>query len=72
MHLDDRLFTWSNERSHPTLEKINKVFITVEWEALFPCHEMHSLAVLCSYQAPLMLCTNDNFNAKKMFLFQPF
>lgn len=28
IHLHGRLFTWSNERSHPTLEKIDRCFVT--------------------------------------------
>lgn len=28
IHLNCRLFTWSNEHSHPTLERIDRVFVT--------------------------------------------
>jgi hypothetical protein len=28
IHLNGRLFTWSNERSHPTLERIDRAFIS--------------------------------------------
>jgi hypothetical protein len=27
VHLNDRLFTWSNERRHPTLERIDRAFV---------------------------------------------
>jgi hypothetical protein len=45
--LDGQLFTWSSERSHPTLEKIDRVFFTNEWEAIYPQHYLHSLPSLC-------------------------
>jgi hypothetical protein len=47
IHLEGRLFTWSNERVHPTLEKINRVLINAEWDSLFPCHDLYLLASLC-------------------------
>jgi hypothetical protein len=34
IHLQGRLFTWSKERTHPTLERIDRVFICTEWEEL--------------------------------------
>jgi hypothetical protein len=43
IHLQGRLFTWSNERAHPTLERIDQVFINAEWDSLFPHHDMLSL-----------------------------
>lgn len=33
-----RLYTWSNERSHPTLERIDHIFVSLEWEERFPNH----------------------------------
>jgi hypothetical protein len=35
-YLDGHLFTWSNERVHPTLERIDVVFLTNEWEVIYP------------------------------------
>jgi hypothetical protein len=28
LHLHGRLFTWSNERTNPTLERIDRVFVS--------------------------------------------
>jgi hypothetical protein len=36
IHLTGRLFTWSNGLSHPTLERIDRAFMLLEWEDLFP------------------------------------
>jgi hypothetical protein len=36
LHLHDRLFTWSNERSHPTLECIDRMFDSSCWNVTFP------------------------------------
>jgi hypothetical protein len=30
LHLNGHLFTWSNERTHPTLECIDKAFVSNE------------------------------------------
>jgi endonuclease/exonuclease/phosphatase family metal-dependent hydrolase len=72
VHMEGRLFTWSNERSHPTLEKIDRVFISMEWENLFPRHELLSLPSLYSDHAPLLLKMDSAFVAKKRFIFRSF
>jgi hypothetical protein len=51
-HLNVRLFTWSNESEHPTLEWIYHVFFSNEWEVIFPDHNLQSLASLCSDHSP--------------------
>jgi endonuclease/exonuclease/phosphatase family metal-dependent hydrolase len=71
VHLNGCLFTQSNERSHPTLERIDRAFISEGWEELFPNND-HSLASICSDHAPLLLCTNSQFWGKKRFHFQAF
>jgi endonuclease/exonuclease/phosphatase family metal-dependent hydrolase len=69
VHLEGRLFTWSNERSHLTLEKIDRVFISTKWEALFPGHELISLSSLCSDHTQLLLKTKSAIIGKKRFTF---
>ena len=34
VYLNGRRYTWSNERTAPTLEKLDRVLVSVEWEAL--------------------------------------
>jgi hypothetical protein len=71
-HLNGRLFTWSNEREHPTLERIDRFFFSNEWEAIFTNHELHSLASICLDHTPLLLRTEEGCLAKKRFHFHAF
>jgi hypothetical protein len=57
IHLNRRLFTWSNEQSYPTLECIDRVFISNKWDDIFQDHVLHSLSTLCSDHEPLLLRT---------------
>jgi exonuclease III len=72
LHLEGRLFTWSNERAHPTLEKIDRFFITAEWGGLFPNHDLHAMPTLCSDHTLLLLHTDVNCKTKKRFMFRAF
>jgi exonuclease III len=55
VHLTGRLYTWSNKREHPTLSRIDRVFVSNEWEELFPVIDLHSLSSLYSDHMPLLL-----------------
>jgi hypothetical protein len=44
LHLRGRLFTWSNKRTSPTLERIDRAFVTNGWEQMYLCYDLHSLA----------------------------
>jgi exonuclease III len=74
IHLNRRLFTWSNKRSHPTLERIDRAFISNGSEDLFPNHDLHSLASLCSDHAPccsgwmVPSCTRGGFHFRSFWL----
>jgi hypothetical protein len=61
LHLAGRLFTWSNERSHPTLERIDH-----------PNHHMRALSSECSDHASLLLRTDVVPWARKRFRFESF
>jgi hypothetical protein len=70
IHLNGRLFTWTNERMHPILEKMDQTFISNEWEDLFPSNDLHSLSSRCSDHAPLLLRMESTFTARKRFHFR--
>jgi hypothetical protein len=72
VHLQGMLFTWSNERVHPTLERLDRVFISAEWDCLFPHYDERCLPTLCSDHAPLLLRTEANIRQKRQFLFCAF
>jgi hypothetical protein len=72
VHLQGRLFTWSNERAHPTLERIDMVFISNEWDDLFPYNDMHPLSSMCSDHAPLLLHMDNSYVTRRRFYFGAF
>jgi hypothetical protein len=43
IHLNGRLFTWNNERTQPTLERIDIAFISKEWDESYPNHDICSI-----------------------------
>lgn len=65
LNLSGRLYTWSNERWHPTLEKIDRVFASLEWEEQYPNSHLRCLSTDCSDHVPLLLNTNIQSTAKK-------
>jgi hypothetical protein len=66
------LFTWSSERAHPTLERIDHVFVSKEWDKLYLNNDLQSLASICSDHAPLLQRTDNAFAYKKRFHFRVF
>lgn len=70
IHLQGRLFTWSSEREHPTLERIDRVFMSPDWEIRFPDCVLQSLASSCSDHAPLLLQTDAACHIRRRFHFQ--
>lgn len=72
LHLHGRLFTWSNERTHPTLERIDRMSVSPYWELLFPRSSLHALSTRCSDHAPLLLQFEDGFHPKRRFRFEAF
>jgi hypothetical protein len=40
IHLSGRLFTWSNERAHLTLECIDRAFVSWEWDELYSSNDL--------------------------------
>jgi exonuclease III len=55
LYLNGRRFTWSNEREQPTLEKLDRVFSTVEWDALYPDAFLSAMSTCPSDHCPLVL-----------------
>jgi hypothetical protein len=54
------------------LERIHRVFVSMEWEALFSGHELISLLSLCSDHTPLLLKMESAYFTKKRFIFHSF
>jgi hypothetical protein len=72
LHLNGRSFTWSNKRSHPMLERINRAFMSLDWEDIYPPCDLQALATSCSDHAPLLLRTDANDQFKGRFVFRSF
>lgn len=61
--------TGATERIHPTLERIDRIYVTLDWEDQYPNNYLHSLYSGCSDHAPLLLQTDVPFQSKKRFHF---
>jgi hypothetical protein len=72
VYLNGRRFTWSNERAEPTMEKLNRVFTTVDWEELFPDAFLSALSSGPSDHCPLVLSLAPDLHRGRRFQFQSF
>ena len=69
IHLQNRKFTWSNERQDPTLCKLDGFFCNEEWDITFPDHILHALSSSLSDHCPLLLANaKDRENPKPFAL----
>ena len=57
--ISNRVFTWSNNQAHPTLEKLDRILMNSEWEDLFPLVTTRKLVRDISDHNPLLLSTNS-------------
>jgi exonuclease III len=69
LHLSGRLFTWSNDRLHPTLEFIDRLLVSGGWESLYPRLYLQALSSRCWDHAPPLVQFDDGFNPKRCFRF---
>lgn len=67
-----RRFTWSNGMDQPTLERLDRVFISADWLAMFPNHFLRPLSSDCSDHSPLLLWLDALGTAKRHFRFEAF
>jgi hypothetical protein len=72
LHLHGRAFTWSNERDHPTLVRLDRVLVTMDWESAFPNAHLRCLSADASDHCPLLLHTNLGSMSKARFHFEAF
>jgi endonuclease/exonuclease/phosphatase family metal-dependent hydrolase len=52
-------FTWSNNQTVPTLEKLDRFLVSREWELLFPLTTVHKLFREISDHNPIILDTME-------------
>lgn len=70
--LHRRSFTWSNERMHPTLGKLDSILVSVDMELAFPNCSLQALSIDCSDHAPLLLSVDVTTQSKRHFHFEKF
>jgi hypothetical protein len=70
--LHGRRYTWSNERESSTLERMDRVFCSVDWEAGHPNCFLTCTATLMSDHCPLLLHTELSSPQHRCFHFESF
>ncbi|XP_073360581.1 uncharacterized protein [Aegilops tauschii subsp. strangulata] len=68
----NRRFTWTNERTNPTMVSIDKVFCNIEWDNLFPSHMLMAASTACSDHCPLLLADAAVPNWKATFRYESY
>lgn len=59
MYMSGGQYTRTNNQSHPTLEKLDRVLISDSWECLFPLASLRKLVRELSDDNPLLLYTDE-------------
>lgn len=72
IHLQNRKFTWSNERNVPTLSKLDSFFCNEDWDLDFGTHLLHALSSSLSDHCPLLLANDKGPTRTKSFRFENF
>ncbi|BAS78295.1 Os02g0307075 [Oryza sativa Japonica Group] len=65
MYLFGRRYTWSSEQAIPTLVKLDKLFISTQWEDLFPEAHLQALSSSGSDHCPLLLTWGNRVPKQK-------
>lgn len=72
LHLHGRRYTWSNERAAPTLVRLDRVLVSLDWEVQFPYCHLQALSSDVSDHCPMLLQTNFTCTTKPRFHFQSY
>jgi hypothetical protein len=70
--LQNRRFTWSNEREVPTLVRLDRVFCNQQWDLLLTGFRLQALSSSLSDHCPLLLCQQLKPRTKDSFRFENF
>lgn len=68
--LQNRKFTWSNERDNPTLVRLDRAFCNADWEVLFPDFAFHALSTGASDHCLILLSRQHREPTKARFRFE--
>jgi hypothetical protein len=72
IYLHGRRYTWSNEQEVPTLVRLDRVFVTVDWEELQSSCSLCCLATVVADHCPLILDCSPQPVGRKRFQFEQF
>jgi hypothetical protein len=72
LYLNGRCFTWSNGREQPTLEKLDRVFSTVDWEELYPDAFLSAMSTWPLDHCPLVMSLSPDLHQGRRFQFESF
>lgn len=70
IHLQNRRFTWSNERENLTLCKLDTFFCNADWDVQFSTHVLHALSSSLSDHCPLLLVDDRGPRRPRAFKFE--
>lgn len=66
MHLVGGKYTWSNNQENPTLERLDRILISKQWENLFPTAFLYKLPREISDHNPLILSNQYGIPNRKI------
>lgn len=66
LNVTNRAFTWTNKQGNPIMIKIDRVFVTTEWDRAYPLSRIKANPREGSDHTPLIVNTGNNtFFGKK-------
>ena len=72
MYMHGRTFTWSNERCTPTMTRIDRALVSIDWELRYPDALLQALSSSVSDHTPLHLSMTAMNRPAKRFKFELF
>jgi hypothetical protein len=71
LEMTGRKYTWANNLTSPTFEKLDCILVSTKWEEIFPLSTVRALTRDISDHTPLLLNTGEpNTNTQPMFKFE--
>lgn len=70
IQMGGRQFTWCNNQESPTLEKLDRVFINIDWEVAHPLTSVRPLVRAMSDHNPMLMETGQFLQPHKLFRFE--
>jgi exonuclease III len=71
-YMHGRLYTWSNEREVPTMTRIDRALVSVDWDIILPDAVMQALSSSVSDHASIHLSLSAAHRPRRRFRFENF